>query len=78
MQNESVVSLIIEVAHQVHGFFRAMYDDVGSSQLGEFLVFGLVYFYVHYALVFLEKEWEVEAPLVHHAFVFTAGDVGRR
>ena len=62
MQNESVVSLIIEVAHQVQGIFRAMYDSAESSQLGEFLVFGLVYFYVHYALVFLEKEWEVEAP----------------
>ena len=43
MQNESVVSLIIEVAHQVHGIFRVMYDSAGSSQLGEFLVFDLVY-----------------------------------
>lgn len=39
-----------------------MYDDDGSLYLGDFLVSGLVYFYVHYALVFLEKEWEVEAP----------------
>ena len=39
-----------------------MYDDVGSLYLGDFLISGLVYCYVHYALVFLEKEWEVEAP----------------
>ena len=55
-----------------------MYDSARSLYLGDFLVSGLVYFYVHYALVFLEKEWKVEAPLVHHAFVFSAGDVGRR
>ena len=43
MQNESVVTLIIEIAHQVQGIFRAMYDDVGSLYLGDFLVSGLVY-----------------------------------
>ena len=61
MQNESVVTLIIEIAHQVHDIFRAMYDSAGSSQLGEFLVFDLMYFYVHSVLVFLEREWDVEA-----------------
>ena len=43
MQNESVVTLIIEIAHQVQGLFRAMYDDSGSLYLGDFPIFDLVY-----------------------------------
>ena len=70
MQNESVITLIIEVAHQVQGIFCAMYDDVGSLYLGDFLVFDLVYCKVHYALVFLEKEWDVEAPRASRFHLF--------